>query len=93
MTILEQATTFAIGDLVTTPIDGIGEIASPHYIDPIDGLESVVVRIDGNVAAYTVADIKHATVEDAWNLLQQVPSYVEVQAAAWSAELGLEVEA
>ena len=69
----EQAT-FTVGDLVTTPRNGIGTVASQVYTDPIDGLDTCLVRLpDMGTIAFSVIDLALATVEDAWNALQDAP--------------------
>ena len=93
MTQTEQVTTFTVGDLVVTYSGAIGKVLDGPWTAYDNGEQLVTVEVDGHSFQHGVAELELATVDDAWKLLQATSSYVEVRAAAWSAELGLEVEA
>ena len=87
MTLLEQASAIFIHDTVRTPDGKIGTVVSQCFLFPEDGVEGCMVDVQGlGCIAYNTADLEIVTVESVYAELQAVPSYMEQQAAMFTAE-------
>ena len=87
---VDQQQQLYIGDTVRVPGGNIGEVVSQCFLFPEDGVEGCLVDVPGvGAIAYNTSDLELVTLESVWEELQSVHSYVEQQAQAWAAELGL----